>query len=90
MSLAIDVTQEEIDKFRKDVFGNDNHQDSIFDLEVDFQSTDAEIAKFIGVSKYRQAEAVDLSNVDYDAYSKKQEERLLADKINDQSMESEK
>ena|SRR5690348_8171908 len=75
ISFGIDVTQKEIDDVRASLVKL-NNKESIWNLEVDKNSTDLQIAKVIGLANYRVAEAVDLNDVDISTYSKTQAEAL--------------
>lgn len=67
MSFGIDVTQKEIDEVREGLIEL-NKSDYIWDLKIDKNSTDEEIAKFIGISNVHVAEGTDLDNVELYRY----------------------
>ena len=75
ISFGIDVTQKQIDEVRESLTKLGN-KESYFNLEIDKNSTDKEIAKLIGLTSYKMAEAVDLNDIDIENYSKNKEERL--------------
>ena len=66
MSFGIDVTQKEIDDQRQGMIEL-NKPDYIWNLKIDKNSTDEEIAIFIGVRDHHIAEATNLENIE--AYS---------------------
>lgn len=81
MDFGIDVSQKEIDKKRKwlQAMHDDPecaNSDYIWDLEITVDSTDEEIAKFIGIENYRSAEGVELDIEGVETYDEKREKEL--------------
>jgi hypothetical protein len=72
MSFGIDVTQQEIDQQRQ-AFDDRYKGDSIFSIVIDKNSSDEQIAKFIGLSKFKQAEVVDMDELEVYEYPKELE-----------------
>jgi len=73
---AIDVLGVEIEQTRKELYQCDNHEDAIFGITANFQSSDDEIIRYIAASKYRQAEILELEIEEVSEYSKSREAEL--------------
>lgn len=81
MSFGIDVSQKEIDEKRKwlQAMYDDkdcSNTDYIWDLQITKDSTDEEIARFIGVENWRSAEGVNLEMEETCTYDVKREKEL--------------
>jgi len=60
ISFGINVSQEEIDRIRKQLEEKKQEQFMIWDIALTTKSTDEEIAKFIGLMNQHSAEAVEM------------------------------
>ena len=60
VSFGIDVTQEEIDKIKKHLTDKKQTQYMIWNIALTKDSSDKEIAEFIGLENQNIAESVDL------------------------------
>jgi len=81
INFGIDVSQKEIDGKRKwlqAMFDNPkcSNSDYIWDLEITKDSTDEQIAQFIGVENWRSAEGIELELDDIGTYDEKRENEL--------------
>lgn len=75
ISFGIDVTQKEVDESRE-YLKKLGKPESYFDKTISAKSTDQQIATVIGMTKYRQAEAVEISDIVVETYSPEQEKKL--------------
>jgi len=81
MNFGIDVSQKEIDEKRKwlQAMSDDpecSNSESCWNLEITKDSTDKEIAQFIGIQNWRDAEGIDLELDDICTYDEKREKEL--------------
>lgn len=67
ISYGVDVSRKEIDELRAS-FTNEYNHDSIWNLVVNKDSSDKDLAKFIALTNPIDREAVDLDNLEADAY----------------------
>lgn len=80
MSFGCTVLAEDINKKRK-WLGEDGN-DSLFNMTINKDSTDEEIANFLGVENYRDhflSEVVEMEMEDHHVYSKEDSERLTTE-----------
>lgn len=80
MSFGCNVLPEDINKKRE--YLNRVEEESIHHLTINKDSTDEEIANFLGVENYRDwflSEVVDLEMEDHHVYDKEQTERIVTD-----------
>ena len=78
MSFGCTVLPEDINKKRKWLESTDS-DDSLWDMTINKNSTDEEIANFLGVENYRDlflVEAVNLEMEEHHVYDKEDTERL--------------
>lgn len=75
ISFGIDVTQKEVDDAREYMNKGDKTE-SYFDKTISAKSTDQQIATVIGMTKYREAEAVGIDDIIVETYSQEDEKRL--------------
>lgn len=68
VSFGIDVTQEEIDKIKKYLTDKEQTQFMIWDIALTKDSSDKEIARFIGLENQNMAESVDLEMDEINEY----------------------
>ncbi len=81
MNFGIDVSQKDIDKKRKWLQAMYDCKDCendelLWDMKINKDSTDSEIAKFIGIQNVSSAEAVDLEFEGMETYDEKREKEL--------------
>lgn len=79
ISFGINVSQKEIDE-KREYLKKSDEPDLLWDLEITSESSDEEIARFIGVENWRSAEGTEIEHEDIVEYTKEQEERLESEK----------
>jgi len=81
MSFGVTVLPEDINKVKEHLNGEncDKYQYMLFDIELTKDSTDEEIANYLGLENYRDhmlSECVDMEMEEHHVYNKKDTDRL--------------
>jgi hypothetical protein len=82
MSFGVTVLPEEINKIKERLHGEngDKYHYSSFNIKLTKNSTDEEIANYIGLENYKDwmlSECVEMEMEDHHVYNKKDTERLI-------------
>ena len=77
ISFGITVFPEDINKTRE--WLKKGNTDSIYNIEVNGDSSDEDIAKLIGLQNRCEAESLDMEMEDYSVYDAKDTARLIKD-----------